>query len=58
MNTFLALVCIILGIIVAAFSGVHILFGSLTWFVLALALEHLGALSLGTFVVSRREETK
>lgn len=55
MNAFFALVCIILGIIVAAFSGVHILFGSLTWFVLALAFEHLGSISIGTF---RREEHK
>lgn len=49
MTTLLALVCIIIGILVAAFAGVNLLFGSLTWFVLALAFEHLGTITVPTF---------
>jgi hypothetical protein len=50
LNQFLALVCIILGFIVAAFNGVHILFGPLEWYVAALAFEFLALPAIGPFV--------
>ncbi len=57
MSTLLAIICIILGLIVAAFDGVHILFGPLTWFVLAIAFEWLALPAIGAFkqVVVKKE---
>ena len=52
MSTILALICIILGIIVAI-AKVDILFSPLVWFVLALAFEHLALPALGPFVTRK-----
>jgi hypothetical protein len=52
MGTVLALIAIILGFI-AGLTDADLIFNSLTWFVLALALEFLGLPAFGPFV--RRE---
>lgn len=52
MSAVLAIICIILGII-AGFSNADLLFNSLTWFVLALAFEHLALPGIGPFVVKK-----
>ncbi len=52
MGTIAAIICIILGFIVAI-AKVDILFPALVWFVAALAFEHLALPAWGPFVVRR-----
>jgi hypothetical protein len=52
MSTIAAIICIILGLIVAI-AKVDILFSPLVWFVLALAFEHLALPAIGPFVVRK-----
>jgi len=53
MSTILAIISIILGLIVAAFDGVDILFPPLVWFVLAIAFEWLALPAIGPFITRK-----
>jgi len=54
MGTILAIIAIILGFI-AGLTDADLIFNSLTWFVLAIALEMLPLPGFGPFVVTKRE---
>jgi Flp pilus assembly protein TadB len=51
----LALLCVLLGFIVAIFN-VDILFPPIVWYVAAIALAHLGPLELPAVARRRRDE--